>query len=260
MGVRLPPEYQEVEYLKSTGTQYILTDVTPSNTIGFDCVFFTTNKIAENDYGCIFGSRIKSGSYDFQLTTFSMLRKYPGRKGTLRFGPNDATGKDYDAEITINTRQRATLKNHIFTTPKGTSTTVMNYSWTYIVPIMLFGLNENGSFVQSGGGCYIYVMRFYDGSQLTHDFVPCYRKSDSKPGMYDLVTKQFFTNAGTGEFLVGPDVIDSISPWLVARRRGLMREPPLNTSPKIAEYGKALDRSNTGTSANADYAIRNGTI
>ena len=37
-------------------------------------------------------------------------------------------------------------------------------------------------------------------------FIPCYRKSDSEPGMYDLVSKMFFTNAGTGEFLVGPDV------------------------------------------------------
>ena len=26
------------------------------------------------------------------------------------------------------------------------------------------------------------------------------RKSDSKPGLYDIVNKQFYTNAGSGEF------------------------------------------------------------
>ena len=32
--------------------------------------------------------------------------------------------------------------------------------------------------------------------------IPCVRKSDNKPGMYDTVSKTFFTNAGTGEFVV----------------------------------------------------------
>ena len=54
------------------------------------------------------------------------------------------------------------------------------------------------------------------------EFIPCYRKSDDKPGMYDLITKQFFINQGEGEFLVGPNVIDSISPLMVAWRRIMM--------------------------------------
>lgn len=45
------------------------------------------------------------------------------------------------------------------------------------------------------------------------DLVPCYHESDGKPGMYDLcgsicplTNSPFYINAGTGEFLVGPDV------------------------------------------------------
>ena len=41
---------------------------------------------------------------------------------------------------------------------------------------------------------------------LIYDFIPCYRKSDNVAGMYDLVSEQFFTNVGTGEFIVGPNV------------------------------------------------------
>lgn len=38
------------------------------------------------------------------------------------------------------------------------------------------------------------------------EFVPCYRKSDGEIGMYDTVSKTFYTNAGTGTFLKGADV------------------------------------------------------
>ena len=39
----LPPEYQQVEYLESTGTQYIDTGVNPSsNTVGFYINFLIT--------------------------------------------------------------------------------------------------------------------------------------------------------------------------------------------------------------------------
>lgn len=40
-----------------------------------------------------------------------------------------------------------------------------------------------------------------DGTNISRHFQPCYRKSDNKPGLYDTVTKEFYTNQGTGEFL-----------------------------------------------------------
>lgn len=40
----------------------------------------------------------------------------------------------------------------------------------------------------------IYYMKFYNSSdELVADFIPCYRKSDNKVGMYDVVRRQFFT-------------------------------------------------------------------
>lgn len=38
------------------------------------------------------------------------------------------------------------------------------------------------------------------------NFIPCYRRSDNVIGLYDLVENKFYTNAGTGNFLKGPDV------------------------------------------------------
>jgi hypothetical protein len=41
---------------------------------------------------------------------------------------------------------------------------------------------------------------------LIRDFIPAKRNSDNVLGMYDTVSGQFFTNAGTGEFVAGPEV------------------------------------------------------
>lgn len=41
---------------------------------------------------------------------------------------------------------------------------------------------------------------------VARNFIPCYRKSDMKPGMYDTVTGTFYTNQGSGEFILGPSI------------------------------------------------------
>lgn len=58
---------------------------------------------------------------------------------------------------------------------------------------------------------YFYGKLFYCSfsikDELIRNFIPCYRKADNEAGMYDLVSGEFYTNAGTGSFIVGPDVI-----------------------------------------------------
>ena len=53
----------------------------------------------------------------------------------------------------------------------------------------------------------IFTCKIYDGTALVRDMIPSYRKADNEPGMYDTVSGTFFTNAGTGEFVVGPDIV-----------------------------------------------------
>ena len=55
-------------------------------------------------------------------------------------------------------------------------------------------------------GLKIYYQKIWNNDVLIRNFIPCYRKSDDKPGMYDTVNDTFYTNAGTGEFVVGGDV------------------------------------------------------
>lgn len=239
MGVRLPSEYQEVEYIESDGMQSIQTDVLPSNSIGFDCTFLTKSDVSAVNYGCIFGSRISSGIRDFQLTTW-----VGSAGGSLRFGP----ARTCSAGITKGNLMSASLRNRVFTNASGTIVTLPEYNWQDdAVPIALFLLRSVTNYTQGGSGCRIYVMRFYDGDNLIRDYVPCYRKSDNVIGMYELVTGAFLTNATVGaeSFTKGPDVIDSISPWLMARRRALMmwKKTRLPSEYQEVEY---LETSQTG--------------
>ena len=67
--------------------------------------------------------------------------------------------------------------------------------------LYLFNLNLNSGNYAAAAKVWSY--RHIRNGVSIRDIVPCYPKSDSKPGMFDLVTNEFFTNAGTGEFLYG---------------------------------------------------------
>ena len=55
------------------------------------------------------------------------------------------------------------------------------------------------------GKPYGYIKLTKDGNTLV-ELVPCYRQSDGKAGMYDLVSKQFLVDTGDGAFLKGANI------------------------------------------------------
>ena len=186
-GGRLPSAYQEVEYLESTGVQYINTGLSPSGDLSFDCKFYTYHDGAPG-YGNIFGSRINSNVYEYQLTAYQSGIVSVGTRSPARFLTNRINVVSFDGTNVI---VNGATKDFVGSKDMGNN----NY------PIILFGILQGGVVTQLESDR-IYYCIF--GNE--RDFVPCYRKSDSKPGMYDLVTNTFFTNDGTGDFLVGADV------------------------------------------------------
>ena len=76
----------------------------------------------------------------------------------------------------------------------------------------------------------------WESKVLVRDFIPAKRNSDGSIGMYDLVTSTFFGNAGTGTFVAGAEVPQTIDGFLID---------------KIKDYGTwtvtATDGTNTAT-------------
>lgn len=46
-------------------------------------------------------------------------------------------------------------------------------------------------------GLSFYSLKIYNGTTLLFDGIPCYRKSDSKIGLYDLIGESFYETSGT---------------------------------------------------------------
>lgn len=195
---RLPDAYQEVEYIQSTGTQYIDTGIVPRN---------TTRLV-----------------YDFQRTTADKSTNYwhgwtsAGSQEVFCFGVNNTTGFVARVSSTFTTSfelDYTDLNRHVFDLMNGKqlfdgvqlgNTTIGNTA-TSSQTIYLFARHiEWGAHIDGYTQEKCYSCQIYNGTTLVRDFIPCYRKSDNAIGLYDLANNKFYSNNGTGTFLKGNDV------------------------------------------------------
>ena len=190
----LPSEYQEVEYIESTGTQYIDTGIIPTENMGFDVKMSCETPTASV---ALFGARW-SDSPNYE--TFGMIKsKYTSSGYIAYFGRydlqhyiNTSISDDY-MEATLTTRN-LNINNNSFNITRGIERAT--------TPIYVFGWNQMGELRDPMSGR-IYSLRFTDNNRIVCDLIPCYRKSDNEVGMYDIINNVFYTNQGTGTFIKG---------------------------------------------------------
>lgn len=189
----LPEGYQEVEFIESTGTQYLNTGVAPKGTIGFETKFKTNNTYsqAEPKYGSIFGGRDDSQLNEVQLTTYiSAGVNY----GTFRYA-----NASHEGNIELDAVNNIKYIGNDYTTNKGTYQ-LARETFTSPYPMTIFAVNDGGE-IKQFGLVRLYKLKIYDGESLIRDYVPCYRISDNVIGLYDKVNNAFISNQGTGTFL-----------------------------------------------------------
>ena len=198
----LPSTYQEVEYVRATGTQHIDTGFTPDNNTRVKCVLSWQQ--FNNSYWGGFGAGSSSTSRAFECYVYSSYVNWNFYNNS--YGADDAKG--YAGSTGI--KYRIDANKNVFTITRDTTSellktiTATNGTFTCPYTMYLFGSHRATSghgYVTFYGHVYI-----YDNGTLVREFVPCYRKSDTVIGMYDLVGKTFYTNGGTGTFSKGSDV------------------------------------------------------
>ena len=193
----IPANYQQVEYIESTGTQYIDTGVIANSTMKIDLKC----RCLESSF--VFGSRSSASS---------------GYSG-LTFESNNPVNVRWGNSILVNDDQYVVNQDYIVHIENGNSSINNKSSQTsygdsfFNGNIYLFAINNNSTSssinLSQYGKNRIYYFKIYDGNNEIRNFVPCYRKSDNKPGLYDLVNNVFYTNQGTGDFTKGDDVVVS---------------------------------------------------
>lgn len=186
---RLPTGYREVEYLESTGTQYINTGVNASSSLGLHYRIIDKS----GRFGVLGADDNKRHhSYD----SSALYGYYSSRYGSSGFVNVDMT-------IKVNWLNDKKLDLHTsnYENTWNLSTTTFDTSMTYI--LFARGYRSQGTINPYWSGR-IYYFKMSVGTEIVRNFIPCIRTSDNKPGLYDTINSTFYTNQGTGEFLYGP--------------------------------------------------------
>ena len=197
----LPTGYTQLEYIESTGTQYIDTGYTP-----------TTAGYSANVKFMLTGDTLNNQTIIGFNTVLSNVRERMsfGLNGTARvvFGygngsteySNDGSGViqlNRLTEINVNFVTSASLRIN-GTEYFSTSTfTRANSTSVYLMKV-------NGS-EQSSTGRWYSAQIYNQNNELVRNFVPA-KNASGVVGMYDTVNNRFYENAGSGSFIAGPTV------------------------------------------------------
>ena len=188
----LPDGYTRVEYIESTGTQYIDTGLVSTSNTRILTKLSWNNVTARQLIGA------DGGAY------FGVVNNYwqIGDTGTNTSSIAAISNTWYDVEFTViqNTSTTANLTLSV-NGVSGTNTR----SFSKSTPINLFALGRTNSSPTLYCNCKLGITYIYQNEILTRNLVPC-KNSSGTIGMYDTITNTFYTNAGTGTFNVGPVV------------------------------------------------------
>ena len=222
--VRLPVEYQEVEYIQGTSNARIDTGIPGNNDS-----LVVSGKVYFNKFSAYQGF---FGNYIDEDHNVSRLILYSSANGAVIVDINRRAGNSSAPKIGFyagNVGEFKVNKTKLVFNGTEYSYGGVNNATVNDTNILLNVSDPAASTSNSELYRRWYYFQINDGDTMLRNFIPCYRKSDSEPGMYDTVTKQFFTNAGTGTFLVGNDVSwDTAS--LIERRRQILLNTPHLTS------------------------------
>jgi len=193
----LPPAYRAVEYLQSTGTQYIDTGLKFNGNYSYEVDCELDNEDGNQMFGMKYwydhAVTVWGGKYDLCDSSSSIVET------TISAGERCVFTIDRPSK-NITAVSGSTVFSHTFTGDFSPDSSVY--------PVILFACwtSWSGSLSDYGKGK-IYGFRYYIDDELVMELVPCIRRSDSKPGMYDLVSGSFLTNMGTGEFITSEEAV-----------------------------------------------------
>ena len=196
--ITLPTGYQEVEYIATSGTQYIDTGyILKSNKFKADLIAQFTGSDAST-----FASYL--GFMKSSSATAPRFGIHNYNSGVFTYG----------ADATINTTSTVT-NNKTFLVFSGngsaqslsvdgeTTSNATSYNMSSNTLSLYLGARNVAGAVNNAISAKFYRFKLIVDGRKVLDLIPCYRLSDNVIGMYDIINNQFYTNSGTGSFTKG---------------------------------------------------------
>ena len=190
----LPDGYTQLEYIQSSGTQYIDTGFKPNQDtrISMSMCFLDNSGTA---YSGLFGARSGNQEQFWLYTDNSSMRFY------ARYADSPAINTGVTAininEIDFN--KNVVTINEIFVTTSFSAFQSPNKAY-------LFAVNNGSTTAQYTSQMKLFSCKIYDDGVLIRDFYPC-KNPAGTVGLYDIVSNVFYGNAGTGTFTAGPEIV-----------------------------------------------------
>ena len=192
---RLPAGYVELEYIESSGTQYIDTGFKPNQDTR---VVMDTEVLVRKTQMAFFGTRVSTSSKRYEFITNStsgdsFYSPYNNSAQTVFSLANNRVHIDKD-------------KNTTYVDGVSVATaTYATFQTTHNLYVCAINNNGTSGYVSS---VRIYSCRIYDNGALVRDYVPCINQS-GEAGLYDMVNSMFYDNVGTGTFTAGDEIVQT---------------------------------------------------
>lgn len=186
----LPNGFSKLNFIESTGEQYIDTEYNMTTVSSIELVMAITEYDASNKMGFL-------GSYESNSTLYQLYASGTGNQSFyMSFG-----GKNYAQIQKFNTNVNYEIIMKADTASINSST----YNFTSDgltdakIPLYLFWRNATGAKAKMR----LFSCNIYNNGILERKFIPCIRMSDNAIGLYDLAKNKFYENKGTGVFIGG---------------------------------------------------------
>lgn len=191
----LPSEYRQLEYIESTGTQYIRPNIQCGTQMNVNIACASTDISGGIIIGCMnsigrsyIGVNGKGISFAYANTYVPYYTPYDPIYDMVvnqvyEFKYQSKSG-DYWLKMDGVTKFTSSMVGNM---PTGLEYTI-------------FARNNNNS-IGGYSKTRLYSLEINKNGDVAGIFTPALRISDNKPGLYDTFRSQFYTNTGTGEFL-----------------------------------------------------------
>lgn len=181
--------YQPVEYIESTGTQRIVTDIYPSA---------STRAVVQESYADLTTYSLEGESANEQYFTWGITSRKEYFE--TRVGGSSAQWRISAVPIdtSVHTWDIQSGSQKIDDTTIATDTMI-----SASTPLALFArLAGDWEYTKVK----LFYCKLYESGTLVRDYIPVRNVFTGEGGLYDTVDGVFYANAGTGTFLKGADV------------------------------------------------------
>ena len=194
----LPSGYTELEYIQSTGTQYINTGFMPN---GKSKIAMNLTPLSDSSNACFFCARNEaSATAGTTYTAFYLSSNYYRFDFYGKSGQSDgvdAVGTNINIEAS-----GGVCKIGSKTITNAASTAASSMPWILLASARTSSISDLANMATAK----LYSCQIYDNGALVRNFIPC-KNLSGEIGLYDAVNGQFYANAGTGTFTAGPVVV-----------------------------------------------------